>query len=180
MISQARARQKSKLKKQSATYEDDSEESEAEDQNQEVAEIKKQIRVPKNTWIIKPGENTNRGNGIDVCRSIEEIRSVVGRATKGDRTYIIQKYIDYPLLVSKRKFDFRCFGILTSINGSLKGYFYEDGYIRTSCKEFTLDDITDKFVHLTNDAIQQHADDFGKFESANKLSFSEFNKVIQN
>jgi hypothetical protein len=89
MISQARARQKSKLKKQSATYEDDSEESELEDQNQEVAEIKKQIRVPKNTWIIKPGENTNRGNGIDVCRSIEEIRSVVGRATKGDRTYII-------------------------------------------------------------------------------------------
>lgn len=62
----------------------------------------------------------------------------------------------------------------------MKGYFYEDGYVRTSCKEFNLDDITDKFVHLTNDAIQQHADDFGKFESDNKLSLQDFSKVIQN
>lgn len=78
----------------------------------------------------------------------------MNRATKGERTYIIQKYIDYPLLVHGRKFDFRCFGILTSTNGRLKGYFYEDGYVRTSSKEFSFDDIGDKFVHLTNDAIQ--------------------------
>jgi len=110
-------------------------------------------KIPKNTWIIKPGENTNRGNGIEVCKSLAEIKSIVGRATKGDRTYIIQKYIDYPLLVHKRKFDFRCYGILTSINGGLKGYFFEDGYVRTSCKEFCLEDIGDKFIHLTNDAI---------------------------
>lgn len=75
------------------------------------------------------------------------------------------------MLVHRRKFDFRCYGLLTSVNGSLKGYFYEDGYVRTSCKEFSLDDLTDKFVHLTNDAIQQYADDYGKFENANKISF---------
>jgi len=103
---------------------------------------------------------------------------MVGRATKGDRTYIIQKYIDYPLLVHKRKFDFRCYGILTSINGNLKGYFFEDGYVRTSCKEFSLEDIGDKFIHLTNDAIQVHADDYGKYESGNKMSFSDFSRVI--
>ena len=104
---------------------------------------------------------------------------MVGRATKGDRTYIIQKYIDYPLLVHKRKFDLRCYGMLTSVNGSLKGYFYEDGYVRTSCKEFNHDDISDKFVHLTNDAIQVHADDYGKFESGNKMDFAGFSRVIQ-
>ena len=54
----------------------------------------------------------------------------------------------------KRKFDLRCYGLLTSTNGSLKGYCYEDGYVRTSCKEFNLDDVGDKFIHLTNDAIQ--------------------------
>jgi hypothetical protein len=67
---------------------------------------------------------------------------------------------------------------MTSFNGSLKGYFFEDGYVRTSCKEFSLDDIYDKFVHLTNDAIQVHADDYGKYESGNKLSFADFQKVI--
>jgi len=43
--------------------------------------------------------------------------------------------------------------MLTSINGNMKGYFYEDGYIRTSCKEFNLDNLSNRFIHLTNDAV---------------------------
>jgi len=53
------------------------------------------------------------------------------------RTYIIQKYIDNPLLINKRKFDIRVFGLFTSINGCQKGYFFQDGYLRTASKEFT-------------------------------------------
>jgi tubulin--tyrosine ligase len=30
-----------------------------------------------NLWIIKPGENTNRGNGIEVSSSLSEIRKMV-------------------------------------------------------------------------------------------------------
>ena len=66
---------------------------------------------------------------------------------------------------------------MTSINSSSKGYFFEDGYIRTSCKEFNGDDM-DKFIHLTNDAIQVHADDYGKYESGNKMSFSDFTRIM--
>ena len=29
--------------------------------------------VSGETWIIKPGENSNRGNGITVCNSFEKI-----------------------------------------------------------------------------------------------------------
>lgn len=29
-----------------------------------IKDIKKRYRVHRNIWIIKPGENTNRGNGI--------------------------------------------------------------------------------------------------------------------
>lgn len=43
--------------------------------------------------------------------------------------------------------------MLTSINGSLKGFAYHDGYVRTSSREFNLDDVSDPFIHLTNDAI---------------------------
>jgi len=56
----------------------------------------------------------------------------------------------------------------------MKGYFYEDGYIRTSSREFNHNDLSDKFVHLTNDAIQKQADDFGKFENFNKMSYVDF------
>ena len=137
-------------------------------------------KTPKNNWIVKPGENTNCGQGITVVKDIREVMSLINSRGSSERTYIIQKYIDYPLLVHKRKFDFRCYGMLTSIGGSLKGFAYHDGYVRTSCREFSLDDVTDQYIHLTNDAIQKHAEDYGKFENANKISLSDFSKVICN
>lgn len=63
---------------------------------------------------------------------------------------------------------------MTSINKKLKGYFYEDGYIRTSSREYDLNAIDDKFIHLTNDAIQKQDEDFGKFENFNKMSYGDF------
>jgi hypothetical protein len=38
----------------------------------ENGEMKESIK--KNIWIIKPGENTNRGNGIMVSKDYEEIK----------------------------------------------------------------------------------------------------------
>lgn len=31
----------------------------------------------KNVWIIKPGENTNRGTGIQVCNTLKEIEAII-------------------------------------------------------------------------------------------------------
>lgn len=55
--------------------------------------------------------------------------------------------------------------------GVLRGYFYEEGYLRTSCKEYTNDKLDNKMIHLTNDAIQKNSADYGKFESSNKISY---------
>ena len=46
--------------------------------------------------------------------------------------------------------------MITSVNGILKGYWYQDGYIRTSSEIFDLEDINNKYIHLTNDAIQKY------------------------
>jgi len=64
--------------------------------------------------------------------------------------------------------------MLTSINGNLKGYFYNDAYIRTSCKEFDIDNVQNKFIHLTNDAVQKWSEDYGKYENGNKMSMQDF------
>jgi tubulin monoglycylase TTLL3/8 len=128
--------------------------------------------MKKNIWIIKPGENTNCGNGIQVAKDFDDIVSLVSEATMNKkRTCIIQKYIHNPLLVNKRKFDVRLFTLITSINGSMKAYFYEEGYLRTSCREFSLNNLSNRMVHLTNDAVQKKAEDYGKFEPGNKLSY---------
>ena len=63
---------------------------------------------------------------------------------------------------------------MTSVNGNVKLYLYDEGYLRTSCREFSIHDLSNRFVHLTNDAVQKKAQDYGKFEAGNKISYNEF------
>ena len=37
----------------------------------------KYAAMGKDLWIVKPGENTNRGCGINVCRELSEIKRIV-------------------------------------------------------------------------------------------------------
>ncbi|EGR31979.1 tubulin-tyrosine ligase family protein, putative [Ichthyophthirius multifiliis] len=136
-----------------------------------------------NIWIIKPGEITNRGCGIKVLNDIYSIQLIIDsketHAISGIRkTYIIQKYIENPLLYQKRKFDIRCYYLLTTFNGNLKAYWYQEGYVRTSSQEFTVKNFN-KNIHLTNDAIQNKDDTYGKYEIGNKVSYCDMNKYIQ-
>lgn len=129
-------------------------------------------RDVQNVWIVKPGENTNRGTGITVEQNIGELTRLINSASS-NHTFIVQKYIEQPALFKGRKFDIRCFSMVTSINGHLKGYCYLDGYLRTSAKDFNLKNLN-KFIHLTNDAVQKHHEDYGKFEFGNKVSFIDY------
>ncbi|EAS02045.3 tubulin-tyrosine ligase family protein (macronuclear) [Tetrahymena thermophila SB210] len=136
----------------------------------------------KNVWIIKPGESSNRGNGIQVAGDVNSVRDIIrvreSHQNGFKKTYIIQKYLDRPFLYNKRKFDIRCFMLMTNYNNTLKAYWYTDGYIRTSTKEFTLKNLENRMIHLTNEAVQKRGEDFGKFENGNKLSYAEFQKYI--
>lgn len=69
-------------------------------------------------------------------------------------SFIIQKYIEKPLLIHKRKFDIRVW-VLVSNTG--KCYYFKEGYLRTSSSEFFMDGkhADNQYVHLTNNAIQK-------------------------
>ena len=82
-----------------------------------------------------------------------------------------------PALFHRRKFDIRCF-VLVVASPKISAYFYEDGYLRTSSREFKEKRYDDKFMHLTNDAVQKKAADYGKFEKGNKVDFEEFQKYL--
>ncbi len=135
-------------------------------------------RKGESVWIVKPGEYTNRGNGIMISNSLAEMRSAVDQSSDEGRTFIFQKYIEHPLLINKRKFDIRSYALCTSINKRLKGYFYREGYIRTSSSEFSLKSLGNRMVHLTNDAVQIHSAEYGKYEAGNKLAFADLQKYL--
>jgi len=137
----------------------------------------KEANKEENVWIVKPGENSNRGQGINICKTLPDIKGIISNSTKG--TYIIQKYIEKPLLINKRKFDIRCYSLITAFNGHVKGYFYKEGYLRTASREFSLKNLTAKIIHLTNEAIQVRYEEFGKYEPGNKITYADFNKYLE-
>ena len=79
-------------------------------------------------WIVKPAM-LNRGRGIQVFSSPKEVEGFLSRGRRPNACYCVQKYIERPLLLDRRKFDIRQFVLLTSDH---KLYMYKDSYVRTS------------------------------------------------
>jgi hypothetical protein len=46
--------------------------------------------------------------------------------------------------MNKRKFDIRTYAMMSSINGNLKGYNYEEGYLRTTSVAYSLKNLSDR------------------------------------
>lgn len=49
-------------------------------------------------------------------------------------------------------------------------YFYKAGYIRTASELYRMDDLDNQFIHLTNNAVQKYAKNYGEHEQGNILS----------
>ena len=60
--------------------------------------------------------------------------------------------------------------MVNSVNGHLKGYFYKEGYIRTSSYNYSLNTLHNRMIHLTNDAVQKNSNGYGKHEIGNKVN----------
>ena len=111
----------------------------------------------KHPLIIKPGENSNRGQGITIAFNKEEAKKLctdVLESRKNTSTVVVQIYIKNPLLFLKRKFDIRCYALVHRLPGRISYYWYNEGYARTCSFEYSADVKDNLMVHLTNEAVQ--------------------------
>ena len=98
---------------------------------------------PEDVWLFKPARNSF-GHGIKILDNYDDIKN------DKNKRYLISRYIMNPLLINNKKFDMRAYVLVTGMN-PLKIYFYRDGYIKISVKNFTLDhdSIRDGCIHIT-------------------------------
>lgn len=127
-----------------------------------------------NIWLIKPAA-MNQGKGIEIFKNnLPEMKKFLESKTPG--TYwVVQKYIERPLLYKGRKFDIRMWAIMTW-KGEL--FYFREGYIRTSSDFYSLDSNLN-YVHLTNNCLQQFGEKYGAFEEGNTIGFDVFRKFLK-
>jgi hypothetical protein len=110
---------------------------------------------PKNVWIVKPA-GKSRGRGIECEDSLSHILNRRGGAGHQESHWIVQKYLERPLLISGRKWDIRQWVLVTSWN-PLTVYFYDRCYLRFCSWPYDLGNLQNRYIHLSNNSVQKHS-----------------------
>ena len=103
----------------------------------------------RNLWIIKPGAQS-RGRGIEIHSDIEEMMSRM-RAS-GKTIWVVQKYIERPLIILGKKFDIRQWVLISSVN-PLTIWIWMTPYLRFTSQDYNPANARNKFMHLTNACV---------------------------
>ncbi|KJP85305.1 hypothetical protein AK88_05059 [Plasmodium fragile] len=107
----------------------------------------------KDYYIMKP-DCGSMGIGVKVIHKYSDINVNI---LNGYNCYIIQKYIDNPLLMYKKKFDFRIYILLLPGKHYPKIYLSKIGFARLCTEEYKKKKryIYNTFIHLTNYSINK-------------------------
>jgi tubulin monoglycylase TTLL3/8 len=125
------------------------------------------INGKANIWIVKPA-GLSRGRGIRCHCNLVEIQDHIQK----EGTWVVQKYIENPLCVLKKKFDIRQWVLVTCWN-PLTVWFYERSYLRFGVEDFSIDNLKNRFIHLTNNSVQKNSEHFESTEIEGSMWHSE-------
>ncbi|XP_063697520.1 tubulin glycylase 3A-like [Culicoides brevitarsis] len=105
----------------------------------------------KNIWLVKP-TSSGEGQGIKLFNDPAKIMEHV--EARPVEKFIVQKYIERPLLIYNTKFDLRQYLLVSIDSENFYAWSHPVCSVKLASQEFNLDNF-DESIHLTNASIQQ-------------------------
>ncbi len=102
---------------------------------------------PGALWLLKPA-NSARGQGI---RLLDDPRGIKPPGSP-EGGWIVQRYLADPHLIDHRKYVLRLYVLIRSV-APLRVERYAQGFAKLASHAYTLDDLTDPYIHQTNPDI---------------------------
>lgn len=143
--------------------------------------------VPPKIMLAKPSKGKG-GEGIFFVKNCKEIKKEAMRTYE----YVIQEYVERPLLIEDKKFDFRMYLLVTGVD-TMTAYLAFEGMVRLCTEEYTPpysgkhpnNEREDPMAHLTNYSLnkQNHKykinENFKEFDDGHKRLLSNVMYVLR-
>ncbi|XP_054468869.1 tubulin polyglutamylase TTLL11 [Anoplopoma fimbria] len=150
---------------------------------EECQQFSTQIRMVKEndatvnpTFIVKP-DGGSQGDGIYLIRDPSDLKLMVGSQAK---QFVVQEYIQRPLLIDKLKFDIRLYVLLKSLE-PLEIYIAKEGLTRFCTEPYqepSQKNLSHVFMHLTNYSLNVHSGNFVHSDSQSTGSKRTLSSVL--
>ena len=101
---------------------------------------------------MKPG-GKSRGRGIEIYTDVQELINSI--TSSRDTIWVVQKYIERPLIIIGKKFDIRVWVLVTSVE-PLTVWMFVKPYLRFTSEDYDTNQLENKFMHLTNASISKY------------------------
>ncbi|RCH77541.1 hypothetical protein CU098_001202, partial [Rhizopus stolonifer] len=143
----------------------------------EVFEVERDLQLG-HSFIIKPSL-ANKAAGIKVFNTLDQLRDIFEQEESDSddddddddddeedvsqvKEWVIQRYIDKPLLVNQRKFHVRAYVLAKS---NIEVYLYRDMLALFALRKYDPTQLDDNLIHLTNTCIQTEESEYVESES---------------
>lgn len=114
-------------------------------------------------WVLKPVD-LSKGRGVKIIDDLKTLKKILSNQNKGiykikykslfyydneKYDFIIQRHIDNPLLLNKKKSEMRVYWLILSIE-PLSVIIYNDVTVRLCSHDYSVDDFSNPLQHITN------------------------------
>ena len=137
-------------------------------------------------WILK-ASNVNNAEQVYAFASLDVAEAVVGRIVdaspsvpsggkgpaKGGSSWVVQEYIDRPLLLRGRKFHIR---VNVLAVGSLALYVHEEMVFHIATEAYDTSDLSRQWQHITNHSVQRNHPDYSLDDQV--CGFHKFREMV--